>query len=271
MKTPALHRYAHLLAVFTFLLIAVGALFTSVILPLPGTAATGAIPPAAGSTQLAEIHIILAGIVAVLALGLAILSSPGIRIAAWTAFGLVVIEGLIPSFSGLLHALLAPILFSIVVAIAVLTSRSWEAPPVPAADIWPPVRKLAILVPAFLVLQIALGAAFRHNDIGVMWHILNAMIVLLLVLMLGICVLRQYPEHPTLRPAAIALLVITGIQVLLGFAAYLILLMVSTNNAALIVAGSIHVVTGSLTLAASIVLSLQLRRSVLAAASQSGQ
>ncbi len=263
MKNPALHRHAHLLAVFTFLLIAVGATLTSVIRPLPGAAPTPATLPVDGVAQLAQIHRDLAGIVAVLALGLAILSSPRVRIAAWTAVGLTVLDGLLglqPGTSGTLHSLIAPLLFSDAVAIAVMTSKGWDAPPVPAEALWPPLRKLAILVPVFLLLQVTLGAAFRHNSIGIVWHILNAMVVLMLVLVLGIGVLRQYPQHPTLRPAATALLVVTGIQVLLGFAAYLILLMVSENNMALIVAGSIHVVTGSLTLAAGIVLTMQLRR-----------
>ena len=140
---------------------------------------------------------------------------------------------------------------------------------VPARDIWPPLTSWP-LVPVFVILQIALGAAFRHNTMGVFWHILNAMVTLLLILMFAICVVRQYPEHPTLRPAAVQLLVITGVQVLLGFAAFLVLLIVSQTNMALIVISVIHVVTGSLTLAASVVLSLQFRRSGAVAASQTG-
>ena len=172
--------------------------------------------------------------------------------------------------SGVLHALLAPVLFAAVASLVFFTSKNWIDPAVPARDIWPPLNKLAIVVPVFLMLQIALGAAFRHNTVGVFWHILNAMVTLMLILMFGICVVRQYPEHPTLRPAAVQLLVITGVQVLLGFAAFLILLIVSQTNMALIVISVIHVLTGSLTLAAGVVLSLQLRRSGAAAVSQTG-
>jgi heme A synthase len=168
------------------------------------------------------------------------------------------------------HGVLAPILFVAVASLVLFTSRNWIQPAVPARDIWPPLNKLAIVVPVFLVLQIALGAAFRHNTIGVFWHILNAMVTLLLILMFGICVVRQYPEHPTLRPAAVQLLVITGVQVFLGFAAFLVLLIVSQTNMALIVISVLHVLTGSLTLAASVALSLQFRRSGAAAASQTG-
>ena len=109
-------------------------------------------------------------------------------------------------------------------------------------------------------LQITLGAAFRHNATGVVWHILNAGITLLLIMVLGVCVLRQFPEHPSLRPAAVWLLVITGVQVLLGFTVYMVMLIVSANNMTLIVSGVLHVMTGSLTLAASVVMWLEIRR-----------
>jgi heme A synthase len=133
---------------------------------------------------------------------------------------------------------------------------------------WPPLRGLAVWTPIVLVAQIALGAAFRHNSIGVVWHILNAMVVLMMILVLGISTLRQCPGHPALRPAALALLVVTGVQTLLGFGVYLTLLMVSENSVALMIAGAVHVMTGSLTLAASVVLSIQLRASRSAAPSR---
>jgi heme A synthase len=97
---------------------------------------------------------------------------------------------------------------------------------------------------------------------GVIWHILDAMIVLLVILMAGVFVLREYPDHPSLRPAALALLIITGVQVLLGFSVYLVLLISSENNSGLIVTGVLHVVNGSLTLAASVVLAIQMKQNI---------
>ncbi len=281
MKNSRLHLPATILAILAFLLIGFGALLTSEIRPLPGASpASAAVTPVAGSAQIARAHRILAALVAVFAVGLAIVSTPDLRLPAWIAVGLVVVDGVLglqPGARGMLlpaegvfHAILAPVLFASIASLVLFTSRKWMEPAVPAGDIWPPLNKLAIVVPVFLVLQIALGAAFRHNTMGVFWHILNAMVTLLLILMFGICVLRQYPEHPTLRPAAVQLLVITGVQVLLGFAAFIILLIVSQTNMALIVISVLHVLTGSLTLAASVVLSLQFRRSGAAAASQSG-
>ena len=75
--------------------------------------------------------------------------------------------------------------------------------------------------------------------------------------------IRQYEEHHALRPAALALLIIAGVQVLLGFSVYLTLLMSSENNIGLIVTGVLHVVNGSLTLAASVVLAMQMNRNLI--------
>ena len=97
---------------------------------------------------------------------------------------------------------------------------------------------------------------------GVLVHILNAMIVLLVILVAGIFVLRQHPEHPSLRPAAISLLIVTGVQVALGFAVYIVLLVSSENNIGLIITGAVHVFNGALTLAASAVLTMQIHRNL---------
>lgn len=253
MNKPWLHRYAILLAVCSFVLIGAGALLTSTIRPLPG-ANPG---PPGQAPGLEQIHLALAGIVGVLTLGFAVWyrKAPG-----WIVFAGLIVEGLVGNYAPILHAILAPIVFSGFAGLAFITAENWSRPPVCVPDLWPPLRKMAILVPIILVLQISLGAGFRHNATGVVWHILNAGVVLLLIMVLGVCLLRQFPEHPHLRPAAIALLVIAGVQVLLGFGVYMVVLIVSQNNQTLIVSSVLHVLTGSLTLAASVILALHLRR-----------
>lgn len=253
MKNSGLHRLAVVVAVGMFLLIGVGAYLTSNIRPLPGTN-TG---PVAAAPELDRIHVILAVVVSLFTVALAIWVR---STAGWISLAAVIIEGGLGSFSPIAHAIVAPILFSSLVAVALQTSVSWSKPPVPAGDVWPPLRTMALLAPLLVILQITLGAAFRHNATGVIWHILDAGIVLLLIMILGVCVLRQFPEHPTLRPTAVWMLVITGVQVLLGFTVYLTLLIVSKNNDFLIWVGVLHVLTGSLTLATTVVMWLELRR-----------
>jgi heme A synthase len=254
MKSSWLHRYTVLLAVCAFLLIGSGALLTSTIRPLPGTTAGAALR----APGLEQIHLIFAFVVGVLTLALVVWYR---QPAGWMLLAGAIIAGVSGHYAAIPHAILAPILFSGYAAIAVVTADSWSRPAVPVPDLWPPLRKMAMLAPILMALQITLGAAFRHNAMGVVWHILNAGIVLLLVMVLGVSLLRQFPEHPSLRPAAIALLVIAGVQVLLGFFVYMVLLIVSQNNQTLVISGVLHVLNGSLTLAASVVLTLLLRRS----------
>jgi heme A synthase len=261
MKSLWLHRCAVLLAVVTLIVVALGASLTSEIRSLPGATA---LVPVVSAPGLEQAHRIAGYVVALLTLGLAIWYS---SIMGWIALGAVVIESILGSVPTV-HAWLSPIFFSLVVVIAVLTSKSWQEGPKLVASQWDRLAPLGIGIPVLVALQIGLGAAFRHNAMGVLWHILNAMIVLLVILVAGIFVLRQHEDHPALRRAALALVIITGVQVLLGFSVYLVLLMSSENNPGLVVTGVLHVVNGSLTLAAGVVLAMQIKQNIR---SQTGQ
>lgn len=118
----------------------------------------------------------------------------------------------------------------------------------------PSLRSLAPVMPALAFLQVVLGAAYRHDLSGVMWHILNALVVGVVVLCICMLVIRQYPEHPSLQPAALALAIVTGVQIFLGFATFITLLIVSGSSTALVFLRVAHVVTGALTLAETAVL-----------------
>lgn len=280
MNISGLHRGAVLLLLLALLLGGTGSLLTTLTRPLPFSP-----PPAAGAAPImapvlvVRIHEALVGLVALLALTLALSASIGkigkeasasLRAAAWGAVGVIgaagwlgfsTRNGPLPPFAGVVQAQLAALLVSSAAAIAVLTSKNWRKPVVPAVNLPSSLRRVAIATPVLVLIQIALGAAFRHTVLDVVWHVLNALLVMLLIPVLGVSVLRRYPGHPTLRPAALTLLVITGVQVLLGIAVYTTLLIVEQSNIALTAARTAHAMTGSLTLAASVILTIQLRRS----------
>jgi hypothetical protein len=257
MKYPWLHRSAVLVAIVSLIVIALGALLTSETRTLPGATVTSAV----SAPSLEQVHLIAGFVVAFLM----------IVVAGWTLRSNLIrsmagITGIIEIVSGrapIVHALFAPLFFSFAVAIAVLTSKSWEAGPKHVDCSWKPLRPLGIAIPVLVLLQIGLGTAFRHNAMGVVWHILDALIVLAAAMVAGVCVFRQYEEHHSLRPAALALLIIVGVQVLLGFSVYLTLLMSSENSIGLIVTGVLHVTNGALTLAASVVLAMQMQRNLI--------
>ena len=254
MKNPWLHRCAILLAIFALTVVALGALLTGETRTFPGAPASTVSAP-----SLEQAHRIAGYALAILTLGLAIWAR---SLAGWIALAAVIVESLSTGVP-VVHAFDAQVFFSLVVATAVLTSKSWQAGPKPVESQWKPLQRLAMAIPFLVFLQIGLGAALRHNSMGVIWHILNAMIVLLVIMVAGIFVLRQYPEHPSLRPAALALVIVTGVQVLLGFTVYMVLLISSENNTGLIITGVLHVANGSLTLAASVVLAMQMQRNLI--------
>lgn len=249
------HRCAILVAVLALIVIAGGAYLTSEIRTLPGSPASHVTDPA-----LSEAHHISGYVMAACTLGIAIWAS---NLAGWLALAAVVGEIFLGSAPAM-HALLAPVYFALVVAVSVMTSDAWHSGPKPVPSQWGPLRPLGIIVPILIFLQIGLGAAFRHNAMSSpIWHVLNALIVILVILIAGVFVLRQYPEHPTMRPAALALVIIASVQVLLGFTVYMVLLVSSENNMGLIVTGVLHVVNGSLTLAAGLVLCMEMQRNLI--------
>ena len=135
---PQFHRYAVLVAISSLILIAIGAYITS--------QASGRQPASRGILD-AVVHKDVAVVVGILALGLAVwqsLEQEG-ALLGWTAVGFFALEGWV-GWSGapLVHASLAPLVFAIFVAIAVVTSSGWkEAPDLVAAPI---LRLFAILL-----------------------------------------------------------------------------------------------------------------------------
>ena len=126
----------------------------------------------------------------------------------------------------------------------------------------PSLRSLALLIPALVLVQIALGAAFRHGAMTVLPHILGAMVVAAAILIVCAFVLQQLPEHRALRPWAITLMAVTLVQVMLGIGAYYARLDAARNPAAMVILTVAHVATGALTLASSVALAIQIRRNV---------
>jgi heme A synthase len=245
------HRLALLTGILALLAIALGAYLTGEIRAFPNT-------PPATDRSLEHIHRIAGYVVAALsvALGAWVMNPAG-----WLTIAAALAEALTGS-APFLHAFLSPVLLACIAAVAVTTSKSWQAGPQPVATTWRPIKTIGILLPILILMQVGLGAAARHNGMNPISHVMNAFIVVAVFLTAGVFVVRQYPDHPSLKPAALALLIIAGIQVFLGFTVYLILLMSESNNMGLIITGVLHVTNGALTLAASVVLAMEMNRNI---------
>ena len=276
-----LHRYAILLSVCTLFLVVAGASVTSeeagLSVPDWPLSYGQVMPPMTGGVLFEHGHRMIGTTVGLLTIGLLVWllrveKRSWMRKLAWVALGWVSVVGLLggltvklltPPPVSILHTCLAQMFFSLTVSMVVFTSRSWQAGPEFVEDNgWPSMRSLAIALPVFVLAQIALGAGFRHRAIGILPHILGAMIVSFLILVAGVFVLHQFPTHPALRPAAVALLAIACLQVGLGILAYVARLNASEYPLFMVLSTVAHVAVGALTLAASIVFAIQIRRNV---------
>jgi heme A synthase len=262
MKNPWLFRLAILVAVCALLLIAGGAMVG------PGTQPTA---------HAISTHRIAATAVSVLTLGLVLWliftdPRPRARRLGWLTLLLAVLQdsvghaavfALAPRTVGIAHALMAPLFFAAVLAIAVVTSPGWSRGPEDVRDYgWPSMRSLAILTPILVMLQILLGAAFRQQVLTLLPHVLGAMFVALVILLESVFVLQQFPTHRALAPAAKTLLGVAFAQVFLGITALIMKSMASDTDLAVIVTVASHVTGGAITLATTVILSILIRRNV---------
>jgi len=251
------HHYAVLVLISSLILIAIGAYITS--------QASGRQPASRGVLD-AVVHKDVAVAVGILTLGLVwkLLDAQEGCLLGWNVLGLFALEGYIGWLGApLVHASLAPVVFATLVAIAVVTSSGWnEAPDLVDDQAAPILRMFAMAMPPLMLLQIMLGAAYRHKLTGLLPHMGGAMIVSLATPVLAMLVVRRHPEHRKLRAAATWLISIFVAQVMLGFAAFIMPLLKLASPAAEIAATTSHVVVGSLTLAASLVLAMQVQRNV---------
>ena len=260
MMNPKFHRCAVLVAIGALILIAIGAYITS--------EALGRQPASRGVLD-GVVHKNVAFAVGALALVFAIwlsLEQEGSHL-GWTAVGILALAGLVGWLGEpLLHASIAPLAFSAFVVISLVTSSAWsEAPELAKDEAAAGLRLFAIATPPLTLLQIVLGAAYRHKLISLLPHIGFAMILSLAILGLAGALLHRHPEHRRLRAAATWLIAIFLTQLLLGITAF-ILPLLKLSAAPIIVATASHVVVGSLTLAANVVLALQVQRDMRALA-----
>jgi heme A synthase len=280
--SSSLFPLALVVAACGLLLLIHGALVTTAagVAALPASsaapAAPSAIPPALGFLE--QTHPWMGAVVGLLTLVLVIRITrsdprPGLHRLGWFLLVLLVAQGglgsreamaVSPEWMGTLHAFLAQVFFAGTAAIVVVTSAGWQSDPDLVEDYgWPSLRSFAVTTPVLVLTQVFLGAGLRHKATGALSHLGFAMLVALWILIECAFVIQQFPTHRVLRPAANWLLAITCAQVFLGIGAFTMRTMEMDRTTALGVGTAAHVANGALTLAMSVVMSLQIRHIVM--------
>jgi len=240
---PGHHRFAIFVAVAVFILIIAGALVTSndAGLAVPdwptSFGSLHKIPPMVGGVKFEHGHRMIAEFIGLLTIAFAIWTQlvderSWMRRLAWGGVALVVVQGilggitvlmLLPWYVSSAHALFAQTFFSLTIMMALFTSRSWVEGDrqTRVDDGVPSVRQLAVLSLLAVYVQLFLGAAFRHNGMHFLPHIIGAVIATAILLWAGFRSLISFGEVRPIRGAAIGMLSLLVIQLGLGFGAYL--------------------------------------------------
>jgi len=179
---------------------------------------------------------------------------------------------------GVAHAIVSHVCFALLTLVALGASPAWNRAAAPIEDRgWPSLRSLAWITPPAVLLQIAFGAAYRHDLISVIPHIAGSFVVVLLILMLATFSISALPpepagqrQHQGLRGGAIALMILVCVQLILGVIAFLARMNLTAGLApgdAAAALRSLHLGTGALVLGFTVALAAEiLRRAVPAAA-----
>jgi heme A synthase len=266
----SLHRYAIFVVVLAVAAMVTGAVITSTEVAARQT--QSAVSPVVSPT----LHEALSIALTLFALGLAIWTlrsgAPGwLRTVGWSAIFILAIDAALgfqkPPLTAniaVLHALLAHIFFSLAVVSAVGTSASWNGP-LEQVDgrIKPFLRPLSLAIPPVVFLQITLGAAYRHDITSVLPHMAIAMGVAFLALIGSSVVLQNFARPVTMRHSAAALISLVLTQVCLGIGAFVMLVLNSAGTLYFVAVSVGHVLIGASTLAASVVMAMQVWRCVL--------
>lgn len=164
------------------------------------------------------------------------------------------------------HALVAQSFFGLIVAMAVFTSSSWYGIRESRPDKGNPgLRKLATIAVVAVLIQLVLGAGFRHGAFGIIPHISGAIVVTALIVSTSVITIRRHGGDKVLtRPAKLATALVM-VQAGLGVAAYLARLAAAGDPQPLEPMISLtvaHLVVGALTLASVLVLCLRSHRAL---------
>jgi len=237
-------------------------------------------PPMIGGIFYEHGHRMIASFVGLLSIILAVWlwraysrRPPGERWLRWlgvAALGAVIAQGLLGGLTVLFylppavssaHATLAQLFFATVASIALFTSAWWERDSsLRVPDLRSPsLHALSLATASAVLLQLILGAAFRHKAFGIVPHLVGAVVVTGMIFWLAGALKRRFPGIPELRFAARGLHILIGAQLLLGGAAYWSRLYAASFPQPIPVMVTLtvaHVVTGALVLVSCVLVTL---------------
>jgi cytochrome c oxidase assembly protein subunit 15 len=281
--SPWLHRYAMFVAVCTFILIIAGALVTSNDAGLsvpdwPTSFGSFRMPRMVGGVMFEHGHRMIAGTVGILTiiLALAIWIRDSRRWVKWVAGGAVLavlaqaaLGGItvlfyLPVAISTSHATLGQIFFCLAASLAFFTRVGWRWDEPKLKDTSAPtLRLLTVVTTGIILVQLVIGAVYRHSGKGLDLHIAGAGVVTMFVAYLVTRILIKFSQTPQLLRPALLLGGMLVVQVSLGIASYVVRM--AERNAPqplppVVNTTTAHVAVGALVLLTSLYMTYQTHR-----------
>lgn len=287
--SPWLHRYAIFVAICTFFLIIAGALVTGNDAGLsvpdwPTSFGSFRMPRMVGGVKFEHGHRMIAGTVGILTiiLVLALWIKDSRRWVKWVggvavltvlaqaALGGITVLFYLPVAISTSHATLAQIFFCLAASLAFFTRADWSwGKPKREDASSPSLKHLTVATTGVILVQLVLGAAYRHSGIGVTPHVVGACVVTMLVAWVVTRIVMRFSQERALLKPALLLGALLMLQLSLGIGAYLVKM--ADRNAPqplppVVNITTAHVALGALVLVTSLYLSYQTHRFLTPAA-----
>ena len=282
--SPWLHRYAIFVAICTFLLIIAGALVTSNDAGLsvpdwPTSFGSFRMPRMVGGIKFEHGHRMIAGTVGILTiiLALALWIKDSRRWVKWIGgaavlavlpqalLGGITVLFYLPVAISTSHATLAQIFFCLAASLAFFTRADWrwDEPKLEDAST-PSLRHLTVATTGVILVQLILGAVYRHSREGVVApHVVGACVVAMLVAWVVTRTVIKFSQVRALLRPAMLLGALVIIQLSLGIGAYIVKM--ADRNAPqplppVVNMTTAHLAVGALVLVTSLYLTYQTHR-----------
>ena len=282
------HRFAVVLACWTFLLIIAGALVTSndAGLSVPDWPTSFGswykIPRLVGGVRFEHTHRMIAQAAGLLTIILALWTwrvekRRWLRVLGFAALGTVIAQGILGGLTVLFflppavssaHAALAQTFFCIAVAMVLFTGQKWveEQPRIEFDHRRPSLFTLTMLSIFVLYVQLILGAMFRHHGLSWWPHVLNAVVVSFVLAWTAVRALTVYSQIEAVRRPAVLMLSLVIAQLCIGFTAFLTRVEWGRDavqpELPMVISTVAHVAAGALLLATTVILAIQVWRHV---------
>ncbi len=281
---PWLHRYATFVACCTFLLIIAGALVTGNDAGLsvpdwPTSFGTFRMPRMVGGIKFEHGHRMIAGTVGILTILLVIglWMKDSRRWLRWVGFGAVMavfaqalLGGItvlfyLPVAISTAHATLGQIFFCLTASLAFFTRADWRWDGAKLEDASSPsLQHLTIATTGVILMQLILGAVFRHSEFGrIAPHVVGACVVTLLVGWVIVRIVTHFAIEPALLRPALLLGGLLVVQVFLGIGSYIMkmaALGAPQPQPPVVDITTTHVAVGALVMVTSLYLTYQTHR-----------